>query len=403
MNINTIHNEDCLKTMQEHIEPHSVDIVLTSPPYCTANRAGKKSKATLKTETHSNPKYYPTARYDIFTDNLSPEEYVDWTVKLFENFDKILKENGCVLYNISYSSTRRDMLFTTIAAIVERTEFSIMDMIVWKKKSALPNNTSSNKLTRIVEPVFVFARKSESDTFVCNKKVMSVRERTGQKMYENVFNFIEAANNDGSNSLNKATYSSELCEKLLGLYGREGMLVYDPFMGTGTTGVACKRLGMSYIGSELSEEQTKFAMERIENDDGKPRSYAVEERTEAKRTRRPCSKKETKPAETNAVVNATSSKYTQLEMFDENGEPNPEVFNKIQNAKKDAMVAENENENEKTMFSSRPMSAIEREICEEFDDVDTYTMKHANDDNKQFVVYSSAASANCPIDDDEFE
>lgn len=263
MELDTIYNEDCLVTMGSHIDANSVDIVLTSPPYCTSNRAGKKSTATL-TNTYTSG--YPSYRYDVFLDNMSPDEYIEWTVKLFNGFDRILKKDGCVLYNVSYSSSNRDTMFLAVAEVVGKTNFSIADWIGWKKRSALPNNTSPNKLTRIFEPVFVFARKEEMGTFFCNKKAVSVRERTGQKMYENVFNFIEAANNDGACKLNKATYSSELCEKLLGIYGCGGMTVYDPFMGTGTTAVACKRLGMNYVGSEISPAQIEFAKERIAND-----------------------------------------------------------------------------------------------------------------------------------------
>lgn len=272
MELNKIYTEDCLVTMKEHIDEKSVDIVLTSPPYCTCNRGGKNSKNNLN-ETHANPKFYPSLRYDMFSDNMSEEEYIDWTINLFNSFNRILKNDGCILYNISYSSNRRDMLFLTIAEILKKTDFSLADMIIWKKRTALPNNTSPNKLTRIVEPVFVLARKDDMDTFICNKKVVSVRERTGQKMYENVYNFLEAPNNDGACKLNRATYSSELCEKLLNLYGKSGMTVYDPFMGTGTTAVACKRLGMNYIGSELSPAQTEFAINRIANDIGIPVEY----------------------------------------------------------------------------------------------------------------------------------
>lgn len=46
------------------------------------------------------------------------------------------------------------------------------------------------------------------------------------------FNFIEAKNNDGSCPY-KATYSTELCTKLLDIYAPIGSVVYDPFIGTG--------------------------------------------------------------------------------------------------------------------------------------------------------------------------
>lgn len=51
--------------------------------------------------------------------------------------------------------------------------------------------------------------------------------------------------------------------KLFEIYAKEGMTVYDPFMGSGTTAVACVKKGMNYIGSEISENQVKFAEDRI--------------------------------------------------------------------------------------------------------------------------------------------
>ena len=40
-------------------------------------------------------------------------------------------------------------------------------------------------------------------------------------------------------------------------------IVYDPFIGTGTTAVACKRLGLDCVGSEISKEQVEFSLERL--------------------------------------------------------------------------------------------------------------------------------------------
>ena len=50
---------------------------------------------------------------------------------------------------------------------------------------------------------------------------------------------------------------------LLNIYAKNNSVIYDPFMGTGTTAVACRQLGHSYIGSELSPQQCEYANSRI--------------------------------------------------------------------------------------------------------------------------------------------
>lgn len=260
MEVNKIYNEDNLVTMETHIDEHSVDVILTSPPYNTSR------KRSISAKSNNSRLRNLEIRYDVFNEDMTNEEYIDWTVNIFNHFDRILKKDGCVLYNISYGSENVECMFRAVNDIITRTNFSLADCIIWKKKSATPNNMSSNKLTRITEFVFVFCRKDEFATFVTNKKVKSVRG-TGQSNYENIFNFIEAANNDGVNPLNKATYSTELCTKLLNIYARKGSLVYDPFMGTGTTAVAATKLGHNYIGSEISTKQTAYAISRLEKMD----------------------------------------------------------------------------------------------------------------------------------------
>lgn len=232
---------------------------MTSPPYNTNKKAGKNR--TIE-NTKVKDEQYQYVRYDAFTDAFTDDEYTDFTRRLFLGFDSVLKPNGCVIYNINYGAENTDGMFKAVNAVIEQTPFSIADVIVWKKKSALPNSTSANRLTRIWEFVFIFCRKTEKKTFHCNKKVQSYR-KTGQAAFENVFNLIEAKNNDGSNPYNKATYSTELVEKLLALYAPPNGLVYDPFMGTGTTAVACHRLGLNCVGSELSENQTLYAKMRL--------------------------------------------------------------------------------------------------------------------------------------------
>lgn len=244
-----IYNEDCLKTLERDI---SFDAVITSPPYNSSSRPGASDRYN--------------SRYDVHVDKITTIEYNKWTVKYFNAIDSKLSKDGVILFNLNYSSENTDGIYLTIASIIEQTPFTVMDSIVWKKKSALPNNRSPNKLTRIWENIFVIARKTEKKTFMSNKKVVSRIERTGQANYENVFNFIEAKNNDGSCKLNKATFSTDLIDQLINMYIKEGSTIYDPFMGTGTTGVSAVRNNCKYIGSEISEAQVNYANERIENE-----------------------------------------------------------------------------------------------------------------------------------------
>lgn len=241
--MNTIFNEDCLLTMQRPELTNNVNLILTSPPYNTS-RVGEK-------DIYNN-------RYDKYKDKITDDEYIKWTIDVFNGFNNVLKKDGCVLYNMSYSSENTHLIWLVISEIIKNTNFITADCIVWKKNTAIPNNRSKNKLTRIVEYIFVFVRKSDLKTFETNKKVVSVIEKTGQKNYENVYNLIEAKNNDGSNKLNKAVFSTDLVIKLLDIYGTKNGLVYDPFIGIGTTAKGAIKFGMNYIGSELSNKQIEY-------------------------------------------------------------------------------------------------------------------------------------------------
>lgn len=250
--INRIFNENCLDTMSRMKEEgFKVDLVLTSPPYNTSRKGSSLDNACVN------------VRYDEFDDCRSDDEYRLWTLSIFNGFDDVLSENGCILYNLSYSSENTHLMWLVISDIIQKTKFTIADCIVWKKKSASPNSCSPNKLTRICEFVFVICRKNEFYTFSSNKKVTSTRD-TGQLAYENIFNFINAANNDGSCDIHKATYSTELCFKLLDIYAKNRVLVYDPFMGTGTTAIACIKKKLYYVGSELSSRYVEYAKNRID-------------------------------------------------------------------------------------------------------------------------------------------
>lgn len=258
MNINTIYNENCFDTMKHMLDDNQkVDIILTSPPYCTPNDDARKNTPE-KFKNH-------VVFYDVFEGFESPEAYREWTVELFKSYDKVLEKDGVILYNLSYSTENPYLIYLCIADIINETNFVVADCISWKKNSALPQNRNSNRLTRVCEFVFVFVREKELKTF------RTTKEQYGrlQNNYTNLSNnFVVAPNNDildtNVNKLNNATFSTTFVTRLLEMYAYPGYTIYDSFMGLGTTAVACKSFGCNYIGSELSKAQVEFANKRLE-------------------------------------------------------------------------------------------------------------------------------------------
>ena len=250
--LNRIYNEDCFKTMDRMVENNiKVDVILTSPPY----NMSKKRKGG----------FADSGRYDLYKDNLEEDDYLKWTINLFNKFDLILQNQRSIIYNFSYSIENPSLPYKLVTEIVKNTSFDLVDTIIWKKKCGLPFPANGKRLSRNWEYVFVFVRKDEVNTYENNRRVKSVSEKTNQKYYEAIYNFVEAKNNDGKCPYNQATYSTELCDKLLDIYTQDNWIVYDPFMGSDTTAVSCRKRNWNYIGSEISSQQVEYSKERLNN------------------------------------------------------------------------------------------------------------------------------------------
>lgn len=250
MQTNKIYNGDCLQILKS-FPNNQIDIILTSPPYNTSN---KRRIWQVNQKTH----------YDIDSvDKMTDEQYKNWLVQVFELCSLKLKDDGCILINLSYSAQKPFLMYELILKIVQETILTLVDTIIWEKNSALPNNMNSNRLTRICEFVFVLCKKGHEKTFKTNKQVVSI-DRKGVKKYNSIKNIFKAKNNDGNNPLNKATFSTEFVVSLLNIYSYDKEnIVLDPFMGTGTTACGCIAKGINYIGIELSNAQCEFAQKRI--------------------------------------------------------------------------------------------------------------------------------------------
>ena len=256
LELNKIYNEDCFDTMKK-MEDKSINLILTSPPYNMTKRKGG---------------YADSGRYDVYKDWKTEEEYLEFTKNAFDEFNRIVVDNGVVLYNFGYSIENPALPYKLVTHIVTNTNWRLVDTICWKKSSGLPFPANKCRLSRTWEYIFVFSKSGMENDFFIDKGIASVSSKTKQTYYNVFYNFIDAKNNDAKTSkINQATFSSELVIKLLNLYADSNdFIVYDPFMGTGTTAVGCilSNKHPNFIGSEISDEQVKYSLNRIEEIQG---------------------------------------------------------------------------------------------------------------------------------------
>ena len=104
----------------------------------------------------------------------------------------------------------------------------------------------------------------------CGSEYERIFERNGQKNYK----FFRAylINSTVAAKYTKDEYTGHpsqkpisLIRELINKYTKENDLIFDPFMGSGTTGVACKELGRNFIGIEIEPKYCEMAQKRVDN------------------------------------------------------------------------------------------------------------------------------------------
>ena len=274
---------DTIETMKK-IDDKSIQLILTSPPYRRGQRIDGLNNI------------YQKANKD-FDDNMTDEEYVNWSVEIFKQYDRILKDTGVVAYNLSYTTYSPSLPYFVIQEVFKNTNFIIADTVSWEKSSCIPSASHPQALTRKCELVYIFVKKQHIKDYDANKEVNSVVEKTGQKFFKIYYNIIRAKNNDGKTEGHGATFSSDFAKFFIDLYSFPDSLVLDNFMGTGTVGVACCELGRKWIGIDNSQDYIDMANERISQVEFVGHRWIKDEEPKKKTTRKPRKPKETKTEE----------------------------------------------------------------------------------------------------------
>ncbi|ACX73295.1 DNA methylase N-4/N-6 domain protein [Methanocaldococcus vulcanius M7] len=269
MEINKIYCMDCLEGMKQ-LKDKSIDVVITSPPYNIG------------------------IRYNKYSDNLSREDYLNWIEEVVREIKRVLKDDGSFFINVGY--TAKDPWIAFDVANVIRKHFKLQNTIHWIKSIAIQKEDVGDYPNIIGDIAVGHYKPINSDRFlsIMHEYIFHFTKNGNVKLdklaigvpYQDKSNikrfnrkgdlrdrgntwFIpyETIQSKEKERPHPATFPPKLPEMCIKLHGvKKTNLVLDPFMGIGSTAVACIRLGVNYIGFEIDEYYCRVAEERIKKE-----------------------------------------------------------------------------------------------------------------------------------------
>lgn len=263
--LDTLYQGRC-ETILPFFDPESVDLIVTSPPYAD------RRKGTYG--------------------GLPPDQYVEWFLPISAELRRVLKETGSFILNIKepvVNGERHTYVIELILAM-RKQGWLWTEEYCWHKKNSYPGKwpnrfrdswerclhfTKSNKFTMYQEAVMVpmgdWAKSRLKNLSETDKK--RDESRVGSGFGKNVSNWLGRDKAYPTNVLHLATESSnkghsaafpvELPAWFIKLFTVVDDVVLDPFIGSGTAGMAAKQLGRHYVGIEKEPEYFTLASERI--------------------------------------------------------------------------------------------------------------------------------------------
>ena len=291
---------DCLEVLKT-IEDQSIDLVLTDPPYFLDKLDNSwNSKEVASTKNMSVVTSLPSG---MRFDKEQGRRFYEWYLPVCEELHRVLRPGG---FFYSFSSPR---LYHRACLVIEDAAFLIKDQFIWlytqNQPKAMSLNHFVNKLNTspkckeillealkgwktpqiksCFEPI-VFAQKELEGTHLENAinhgtGLVNTTIKIGDGMFpsnvmstEGIEEVLDkyflvpkpSKKEKGDFNTHKTVKPVTLCEYLIALTTREDAKVLDPFCGSGSTLVAAKNLGRSYIGIDVNEEYVEIAKRRLE-------------------------------------------------------------------------------------------------------------------------------------------
>ena len=232
-----LYNEDCIRSMKR-LANGSIDLILTDPPYNLGNFM--KGRDTNLKKMRDN--FFGAAGWD----NLSFEEWEKSMDSFFKEAVRVLKKGSAMLVFMSIIKVE------TLIKIAERHGLYYKTTGIWHKLNPMPRNMNLH-----------FVNSTEAWVYFTYKKKTGTFNNDGKVLHD----FIEtavAANGERKYGKHPTQKPVQLMEFFIKVLTNEGDTVLDPFMGSGSTGVAAKKNNRNFIGIEIDDNYFQIATRRIQ-------------------------------------------------------------------------------------------------------------------------------------------
>ena len=228
---------DCIEVMKS-MEEKSVDLIITSPPY---------NKSFFNKQKKSNQIWGGfEIKYSQYHDNMSIDEYEKWMLTFFTECSRILKDNGSIFFNHK-PIRHNNKIYHPLQFILQSNDVEIYQEIIWNRKNS-PN---------IRNDVFIPNTERVYWLKKVNQKPKFDRSQLPKEFIGEVWEI-----NPSKDKEHPASFPLQLVNNCILPFDKDSV-VLDPFMGSGTTGVACVNLGRKFIGIEIDENYVELAKQRI--------------------------------------------------------------------------------------------------------------------------------------------
>lgn len=276
-------NNDCRKILPL-LPSNSIDCVITDPPYFIDGMGNNWQVNELKNSA-SKGKVVQSMPVGMKFDPKQGVELQNFMEEISKEVYRILKPGG---FYLAFAQAR---LYHRLGIAVENCGFEIRDMAVWKRegqakafsqdhfirKRNIPEEEKERIIAELggrktpqlkpqIEPI-VIAQKPKEGTYVDNWLKYKIGLIDTTASLDGMFpgNVMEVAK-EKNNIPHFTVKPVKLMEHLIQIFSPEQAIICDPFMGSGTTGVACQHTNRKFLGIELSPEYYELAKERIENE-----------------------------------------------------------------------------------------------------------------------------------------